>query len=181
MRAMLIEAVPGAETRSGTAENIPFADGTVEAVVCAQSFHWFSTTAAIEEIHRVLKPGGVLGLIWNVRDEQTDWVASLTGIMDPFATDAPRYGKGDWRRVFPAKGFGPLREKRFPHGHTGPPERVIVDRVMSVSFMAALPPAQQCLVEIQVRELIEATPGLAGKAEVTFLYETVAYSCMKSG
>ena len=38
--------------------------------------------AASREIGRVLRPGGVLGLIWNVRDERMDWVRRLSGIMD---------------------------------------------------------------------------------------------------
>ena len=80
---------------------------------------------------------------------------------------------------FPPKGFGPLREKRFPNLHTGPPERVIVDRILSVSFMAALPPDEQERVKAQLREVIATSPELAGKAQVTFPYETLACVCNK--
>lgn len=179
MLGKLTRSAPAAAAKIGTAEDIPLADGTIDAVVCAQSFHWFATTTALAEIHRVLKLGGVLGLIWNVRDERTDWVASLTTIITPFAGETPRYHKGSWRQLFPTKSFGPFGEKHFPHGHTGSPEQVIVDRILSISFIAALPPAQQQLIETQVRDLIEATPSLARKEEVTFPYETVAYSCTK--
>ncbi len=179
MLEKLTRALPEAETKIGSAEDIPLPDGAVDVVICAQSFHWFATAGALAEIHRVLKPGGVLGLIWNVRDERTDWVASLTAIMDPFSGKTPRYHQGIWRQLFPAKGFGSLRGKHFPYAHTGSPEQVIRDRVMSISFIAALPPAQQQIVETQLRDLIEATPCLAGKDEVTFPYETVVYSCRK--
>ncbi len=179
MLGNLTHSLPAAQAKTGTAEDIPLADGTMDAVVCAQSFHWFATTAALAEIYRVLKPGGVLALIWNVRDERADWVASLTTIIAPFAGETPRYHNGSWRQLFPAKCFGPFREKHFSHGHTGSPEQVIIDRVLSISFIAALPPAQQQLIETQVRDLIEATPSLARKEEVTFPYETVAYSCTK--
>ena len=178
VQAMLDQLVgqhPEIEAKIGAAQAIPLADASVDAVVCAQSFHWFATPEALDEIRRVLKPGGRLGLIWNVRDERVNWVAALTKIMEPFEGDAPRYRTQHWRRLFPANGFGPLQEQHFANAHTGSPEQVIVDRVLSVSFIAALPDAQHERVAAQVRELIASSPELAGKALVTFPYETAAF------
>jgi SAM-dependent methyltransferase len=179
MLAQLTQSVPSVAARSGTAENIPVNNGAVDAVVCAQSFHWFATTAALAEIRRVLKPHGSLGLIWNVRNESADWCAAMTAIMAPYEGDAPRYRSGEWRKLFPAEGFGPLREKRFRNGHTGPPEQVIVDRVVSTSFIAALPRPQQHIVAARLRDLIATTPSLNGREQVTVPYQTVAFSCEK--
>ena len=78
MLAQLTQSLPTVAARSGTAENIPVNNGAVDSVVCAQSFHWFATKAALKEIHRVLRPGGALGLVWNVRDESVDWAAAMT-------------------------------------------------------------------------------------------------------
>jgi SAM-dependent methyltransferase len=172
----LIRQHPGIDARRGSAEHIPLDDASVDAVVCAQSFHWFATPEALKEIHRVLKPGGALGLVWNVRDDSVPWVAALSRVMQPYEGDAPRFHSQKWRSVFPAEGFGPLREKCFRNAHTGPPEKVIIDRVLSVSFMAALPPEEQEHVRSQLRKIIAATPELAGKAQVTFPYETLACS-----
>jgi SAM-dependent methyltransferase len=179
MRAQLTERNPGVEAKPGTAEQIPLANGAVDAIVCAQAFHWFANSAALAEIRRVLKPGGRLGLIWNVRDESVAWVAALTRIMAPYEAGVPRYHTGDWRRLFPAEGFGPLRERHFPNAHAGPAEQVILDRILSVSFIAALPPAGQADVAGRIRALIAATPALAGKAEVAFPYDTAAFSCVR--
>ena len=121
--------------------------------------------------------GGIL--IWNVRDESVDWVAALTCIIAPYEGDTPRFASGRWRAVFPAEGFSPLEERRFAHTHVGPPERVVVDRVLSTSFIAALKPAEREKVAGQVRELIAATPALAGRAEVAFPYETRAFRCLR--
>jgi SAM-dependent methyltransferase len=177
MLTQLTYTVPTVAARSGTAESIPLNDGAADAVVCAQSFHWFATAAALKEIHRVLRPGGRLGLVWNLRDESVEWVAAMTAIMTPYEGDAPRYRSGEWRRVFPADGFGPLREVHFSHSHTGDPEQVIVDRVLSVSFIAALPRAQQHVVAAKLHDLIATTPELRGLDEVTVPYDTVAFSC----
>jgi len=179
MLAQLTQAVPTVAARSGTAEKIPVNNAAVDAVVCAQSFHWFATAAVLKEIYRVLRPGGSLGLIWNVRDESVDWAAAMTAIMAPYEGDAPRYRSGEWRKLFPAEGFGPLREKHFANGHTGAPEQVIVDRVLSTSFIAALERPQQHIVAARLRDLIARTPELGGRDEVTVPYETVAFSCEK--
>jgi SAM-dependent methyltransferase len=179
MLDQLIRQYPGIEVRSGSAEAIPLKDASVDAVVCAQAFHWFATREALHEIGRVLKPGGAFGLIWNLRDESVPWVAALSRIMQPFEGDAPRFHSQKWREVFPAEGFGPLREKRFANWHTGSPEKVIIERVLSVSFMAALTLEQKEQVTAQMREVIATSPELAGKTQVTFPYETLACVCNK--
>ncbi len=179
MRQKLIADNPDVAAKAGTAERIPFPDNSMDAVVCAQSFHWFATRAALAEIRRVLKVGGALGLVWNMRDESVDWVAGLTRIMAPYEGDTPRYSSGRWREVFPAEGFSPIEERCFAHAHVGPPERVIVDRVLSTSFIAALDAAERERVAARVRALIAATPALAGRAEVAFPYETRAHRCVR--
>ncbi|HEY2399710.1 MAG TPA: methyltransferase domain-containing protein [Steroidobacteraceae bacterium] len=179
MLAQLTRILPDVAARSGTAENIPVNDGAVDAVVCAQSFHWFASKTALAEIRRVLKPGGHLGLIWNVRNESVDWCAAMTAIMAPYEGDAPRYRSGAWRKVFPAEGFGPLQEERFRNGHTGHPEQVIVERILSTSFIAALPRPQQLIVAARLRDLIAMTPALNRREEITVPYQTVVFSCAK--
>ncbi|MBP2309800.1 methyltransferase domain-containing protein [Azospirillum melinis] len=179
MREQLVPAFPDVTVLAGNAESIPLPDGSVDAVVCAQAFHWFATAAALQEMRRVLKPGGRLGLIWNVRDERTSWVAALTAITAPREGDTPRYRTGDWRRVFPAPGFEAIDERHVPHAHVGSPDDVIVKRTMSVSFIAALPPEQQAEVERDVRALIAGTPELAGRAEIAFPYDTVMFAYRK--
>jgi hypothetical protein len=116
-----------------------------------------------------------------VRDESVAWVAALSEIMRPFEGNTPRPHTQQWRQLFPAEGFGPLLERRFPNGHTGSPEQVIVARVLSTSFIAALSPMEQDRVASQIRDLIKTSPDLAGKREVTFPYETAAFNCAKRG
>jgi hypothetical protein len=56
---------------------------------------------------------------------------------------------------------------------------VILDRVLSVSFIAALDVAERAKVKDAIRALIAASPDLAGRKRVAFPYETIACWCRK--
>ena len=162
MLAQLVECNPGITAKEGSAEHIPLADNSIDAVVCAQSFHWFARREALAEIHRVLKPGGVLGLIWNVRDESVGWVAALTEIMRPYEGNTPRHHTQKWRQLFPAEGFGPLHEWRFPNAHTGSPEQVanaVVKAIEQNKVEISVAPIQQRLLA----HFALASPGISVK------------------
>lgn len=84
--------------QAGTAEATGLG-GSLGAIVCAQASTGSAAAPALDEFARVLKPGGRLGLVWNVRDESVDWVAKLTRIVAPYEGDAPRLEAGLARGV----------------------------------------------------------------------------------
>ena len=72
MRERAVDDLPPAlrdrvNFRKGTAESTGLASGSISAVLCAQSFHWFELEPALAEFHRILASGGRLALMWNVR------------------------------------------------------------------------------------------------------------------
>ncbi|MCF5173295.1 class I SAM-dependent methyltransferase [Pseudomonas canadensis] len=177
MGAQLTKLLPDVRLVNGTAESIPLPAASADAVVCAQAFHWFSTEAALAEIHRVLKPDGRLGLVWNVRDESVDWVSAITDIITPYEGDTPRFHTGRWREAFTGKYFSEPEMTCFPYSHVGSPQEVIMDRFLSVSFIAALPEASKAVVTAQLQALIDTHPSLKGRDTVAFPYQTQAYVC----
>jgi SAM-dependent methyltransferase len=181
MLEKLSDAWPDVLAVSGTATDLPLPDASVDVLICAQAFHWFASSEALTEIARVLKPGGQLGLIWNLRDTQVSWVPKLDAIVNALEGDTPRYYTGAWRTAFPHPAFTPLHVERFHHSHTGSPEDVIFNRVRSTSFIAALPDAQRAKVDEQIRALIIAEPELRDRDVVTVPYETAAYVAVKRG
>jgi SAM-dependent methyltransferase len=179
MLARLETDVPQARAMRGTATAIPLPDAAVDAVVCAQAFHWFASAEALAEIVRVLRPGGRLALVWNLRDAHVPWVARLDAIVDRYEGDVPRFYKGTWRAAFPQPALTELRESQFTHLHTGAPDDVIVRRVLSMSFISALPVEERNQVEARLRALIAAEPELRGHATVAVPYRTFAYCCSR--
>jgi SAM-dependent methyltransferase len=180
MRQHLAAALPDVEILDrGTAEEVPLPDGSVDAVVCAQAFHWFRGAEALAEFHRVLREGGGLGLLWNNRDESMGWVAELTRIIDPYESGVPRERYGLWRRAFDETTFfGPIERAEFRHEQSGDVGWVL-DRVGSMSFIASLPAETREDVFGQIRRLLETHPNTAGREEVTLPYRTEVFACRR--
>jgi SAM-dependent methyltransferase len=179
MRLAFASVLPEVRLVGGVAEALPFTDETFDAVVCAQSFHWFDGDRALTEIHRVLKRKGRLGLLWNVRDESVPWVHELTEIIGPYERTAPREKTHEWRRAFSASDlFGRLNQLRFPHAQRLDVEG-LVERFASVSFIASLPSEERDGVLGRIRSLAETHPDLAGQEEFDLPYVTELYWCAK--
>jgi SAM-dependent methyltransferase len=70
MLDQLRQAVPEAEALEGSAEGIALPDADVDAAFAAQAFHWFDRERAVPELHRVVRPGGGLVLLWNWWDDR---------------------------------------------------------------------------------------------------------------
>jgi SAM-dependent methyltransferase len=173
MRAALERNCPTVRAVDGTAEQIPVPDASADAVIAAQSFHWFDGERALAEIHRVLRPGGLLGMIWNVRDEASDWSERLTEIFDRLAgEDAPRYRSGRWRETFRRSDlFGPLHHRLAYHVHHVTPE-AFMDRVLSVSYVSAASDGEREGVRAEVDELLATDPDLRDRDEIVMPYRT---------
>ncbi|WP_298036661.1 methyltransferase domain-containing protein [uncultured Microbacterium sp.] len=90
MLDVLRAKLPAIETRVAGAEDIPLDRASVDAVTVAQAFHWFDRDPACAEIRRVLKPGGVLGLLWNHSDPSCAWDYACHRIATPPSVRATR-------------------------------------------------------------------------------------------
>lgn len=177
MRAVLAAALPDVRVAAGAAEALPLADQSVEAVTVAQAFHWFRGEEALAEIHRVLRPRGRLGLVWNVKDESEPWVARLGRIIEPLRGGAPRQAAGAWRKAFERTDlFGQLHRRHFRLAHEVDREAV-VERVASISFVAALPAAERRRVFAEVRAMLAADLTTRGRERLVIPYRTGVYWC----
>jgi ubiquinone/menaquinone biosynthesis C-methylase UbiE len=183
MREQFVAALPAVEVHDGTAEALPVADDSVDAVTVAQAFHWFDPAVALAEIGRVLRPGGHLFLLWNARDRSHDWVRTYGDLLVD-SPDAVRpydsYYEVDYVAVIAAAGgFTPAAvwehawEQAFD-------EDLLAARAESTSVVGALPPAERARVLDRVRNLARTHPDLAGRPTFGFPYTTRIYHCRRA-
>jgi SAM-dependent methyltransferase len=77
MRAVLVDRMPGVRAVGARGEALPFATGSLDGVVVSSAWHWMDPAVAVPEVARVLRPGGVFGLLWNGPDRRVEWVSEL--------------------------------------------------------------------------------------------------------
>ncbi|MBV9214260.1 MAG: class I SAM-dependent methyltransferase [Actinobacteria bacterium] len=179
MRRQLAALVPGAQALDGTAEAIPLADASADAVFVAEAFHWFATQPAVAEIARVLRPGGGLALLWNVHqwggdDPGIRPVGELIGSRRAGgATREERYQSGAWREPFDRCGlFEPLREVEVRHEQVTDLDGLLL-HISTWSFVAALDEPEREALLADARTILERE--LPDPGRVVIPYRTDAH------
>lgn len=170
MRAALRREVPSATAVGGTAESLPLQDASADALVFGQAWHWVDVDAASAEAARVLRPGGTLGLIWNIRDSSVPWIAELGRIMR--GSPAEHAIETDGVRV--AAPFGPLERRTLAWDRPATVDEVVA-LAASRSYVIALPVEEQRDVERRIRQLLAERPETAGRDRIAIPYRTTAF------
>ncbi len=161
---------PGAHAIAGVAEALPLRARSVDAVTVGQALHWFDLRVALSEIARVLRTGGVLGLVWNIRDKSVGWVRELFR-----AVDSGGSGHEGWREALEASAlFGPLEERVFRMEQMLDLEGLLA-LVRSRSHCSTLADERRDEVLESVRLLWRSHPELAASERFALPYLTHAY------
>jgi SAM-dependent methyltransferase len=168
MRAVAESVLPG-RTAAGSAEELPVGDGSVDAVVAGQAYHWFDPERAHAEAARALRPGGCFGVVWNLRDDRSGWSAGLTDLTGSMASV-----RSDARALPPTLGEAFTAPERREVAH----EQVLdlaglLGLVASWSYVALRPDRDEVLDG--VRELVASHPDTAGRERFALPYVCRGY------
>ena len=148
MRRLLAVACPESEAMEGSAEQIPLAVDSVDAVFVAQAFHWFDTEAALTEIARVLRPNGALVVMWNVPDGPA--MPSITAVEELLAPIWPQdsgfpldmmsrsWTPDAWQLAFAQVTFDAIHEATLANPQTVDPQGLLAF-FGSMGWVANLP------------------------------------------
>jgi len=166
MRAQLSRGLPDVPVLAGSAEAIPLEDASVDLVVVGQAWHWFDPARAVPEVARVLRPGGALGLIWNIRDRRDPW-------MDAFSGLEPEHDNSEDDSENPRVGppFGPVERFDLPWRQSTTAD-ALIDLLASRSYVIVLPETERTALLAKVRRFLDTDASTAGKAEISVPYVT---------
>lgn len=162
---VLRTTLPDTPALLGTAEQIPLPDNSIDAVLVAQAWHWFDPERAVAEVVRVLRPGGRLGLLWNVRDERLGWVkdfGKIVGLEHDWATTKAELPEP----------FTDVTTHRVEWTNYVTPQ-TLIDYVASRSYCITSPAEVRSRTLDEVRALLATHPALANSTGIALPYITV--------
>jgi SAM-dependent methyltransferase len=158
VRAM-VERCPGTLARlRAVAGRLPFADGSAGGLSAATAFHWFASAEVLDEFWRCLAAGAPAVLVWNERDDRVGWVARHSALVNRYAGDTPRFWTMEWHSVI--DGHPGFEEDDYAEFENPTPmtRAGLVDRILSTSFIADLPPEQLAEARAEAEELADSLP-----------------------
>lgn len=148
MLAVLSAALPSARALVGGAGEIPLPDSSVDAVLVGQAFHWFPRPEADRELARVLRPGGVIGLIWNFPDREVEWIPKIYE-----ATREPQLPWSYRAADLDESLFTPPQKAETSWVYEIPGNDALVELARTWSWVIAQSPAEQAAVAQRLRIL----------------------------
>ncbi|GAA5867860.1 hypothetical protein JCM3774_005887 [Rhodotorula dairenensis] len=147
------------ECVDGLFDKIPVDDASADL-----AFHWVGHDgrSAVQEIARVLKPGGVWAMIWNLEDRDVPWIAQIREKYEQFEQDTPQYRHGYWRSIYStdeyAQNFTAPTESHYKRA-LPTTEDLVVDRVFSKSYITALSDSEREHLGNEIREVVRRGEG----------------------
>lgn len=158
----------------GRAEATGLPDASCDVVTAAQAFHWFDVDASRREIERILRPGGRVMLVWNIRrTDSTPFLRDYEALLQRVALDYQKISAGwaDDARV--ASFFAPNRfEKRSLANRQSFGFDGLKGRLLSSSYA---PPHGHPSHEPMLLELRRLFDAHQQDGRVSFDYDVQAY------
>jgi ubiquinone/menaquinone biosynthesis C-methylase UbiE len=165
------------EYMDGTAEQTGLADTSVDAIICAQAFHWFNPEIAMLEFKRILKNDGWVVLLWNERDENDKFTAEYGNLIrklpETKSVEVPRGKSG--LALLTSNLFCKQEKTIFAN------EQILnKEKLLARAFSASYVPKTGKLAESFKNELIALFHKYQKDDSIVLKYETAVYFACKN-
>jgi SAM-dependent methyltransferase len=166
MRERLEAELTEVRALAGSGERLPLPDSSVDLVTYAQAWHWVEQGPALAEAARVLRPGGRLACVWNLRNDERGWMRKLSLLIDRFGSSS--VVEEDFSFGGP---FGATERLAIPWTRPIDGER-LVELLASRSYVIVAPEEERREFFASVRKLVATDPELAGRENFEMPYIT---------
>jgi SAM-dependent methyltransferase len=193
MRGILATNLPEVTALSGSGESMPLETSSVDAVLASSSWHWMQADVALQEVARVLVPGGTLGVVWSGPDPDGPFVAQAQAMLSEASSD--QGGSGTRSKGEPDLGREVMDTEnrvdtvlRIPaHSSFAQPEHktltwdvsLTADELIGLlgtfSWIITMPDERRAQVITLARQVLRDSLGISGDVTVDVQYRSEAW------
>ena len=158
---------------AASAEETRLADHSVHYITTAQAFHWFNLNKAKQEFRRILKPGGMVIIVWNKRKINTSFLREYDEFLTTNSEDYARINHVniDDETIAAFLGTDSLQKTSFANKQVFN-KQSFLGRVFSSSYT---PLESSPKYQVFKDGMLNIFNNFNVNGEVEFLYDTMLY------
>ena len=170
------------ECAACTANALPLPNNSVKLIIAAQCFHWFASPESLQEIYRVLVPGGRFVMVWNNKDWSVPWVKSMEDILTQYYDeDTPRAITYKWKHVIESfTGFTLKCHQLLPGIEMKGDRDFIVSHFSTISVIAMLSEEERQEVLTRFHKVLETNEQTQHHSQIQIPFCTEIYDVEKT-
>jgi SAM-dependent methyltransferase len=187
---VLSDEVPGIRAVKGKGESMPVPDGTVDAVLASSSWHWMDPVPTLHEVARILRPGGILGVLWSGPDPEGPFLAQARAILAERSPTSPDPADGEpggsqFASLIMADADRPTSRLEIPSGVPfNPPDHQaftwdvalnaddLIGLLRTFSWIITMPEETRSQVLAEARRLLRDLLGVEGDVTVDVAFRS---------
>ncbi|XP_052090094.1 uncharacterized protein LOC127726687 [Mytilus californianus] len=164
-----------------TADAIPLPNNSVKLIIAAQCFHWFANHENLQELYRVLVPGGRFVMLWNNKDWSIPWVKSIEDILTQYYDeDTPRAVSYKWKHVIESfSGFSLKNHQLLPGIQMRGERDFVVEHFSSISVISRLSPEEKQEALAKFYNVLDSSEMTKHLSEIQIPFHTEIYDVEK--